>query len=287
MRLIRDLDELHRASRDLALDEGLGGVLVPTMGALHDGHASLIRQGARLARAGSMTTGCVVTIFVNPTQFNDPRDFSRYPRTIDADLEICERAGASIVVVPGIETIYPPDETIETPPLPPVASEPGLEDAHRPGHFSGVCQVVLRLFRLLRPSAAVFGEKDWQQLQVIRAMTNRFAPRIEILPGPTVRSPDGLALSSRNSLLSAQDRPRALALSRALDAARRRSDPAAAEAAMVEVLAASGIDVEYAVVRDAETLLAITGPGPPSRARALVAGRVGGIRLIDNTAWPS
>lgn len=273
----------------LAWRESAGpAIFVPTMGALHEGHAQLVRRGVALARGSRVASaGCVVSIFVNPTQFNDPSDLARYPRTLEADLATCRAAGAAAVYAPSPADIYPPGQDIPVPPLPDVATRPGLEDAHRPGHFAGVCQVVLRLFTLVRPAAAVFGEKDWQQLQVIRAMTNRFAPRIEILPGPTVRSLDGLALSSRNSLLSAQDRPRALALSRALDAARRRSDPAAAEAAMVEVLAASGIDVEYAVVRDAETLLAITGPGPPSRARALVAGRVGGIRLIDNTAWPS
>lgn len=286
MHVIRTLEELRRCSRDLGRSEGLGGVLVPTMGALHDGHAALMHQATGLSRSTGAAPGCVATIFVNPTQFNDPRDFDRYPRTLDADLDVCRRAGAWGVFAPSREDVYPAGAPPEVPPLPAVATAPGLEDAHRPGHFAGVCQVVLRLFRLIQPAAAIFGEKDWQQLQVIRAMARGAAPQVQIENGVTVRAPDGLALSSRNALLSAQDRVQALALSRALNAARRCNDPRAAEAAMAGVLADAGIEAEYAVVRNAESLLPITGPGDEA-GRALIAARVGGVRLIDNTEWPA
>jgi pantoate--beta-alanine ligase len=165
--------------------------------------------------------------------------------------------------------------------LPTVATDPGLEDAHRPGHFAGVCQVVLRLFRLLEPRAALFGEKDWQQLQVIAAMTREQGLPVRIVPHPTLRDPDGLAMSSRNRFLSAAERRAALAIPRALDRAAAAADPAEAEKVMADVLADSALRVEYAVVRDAETLA-----GLARRAgRALIAARSGTTRLIDNAPW--
>lgn len=264
----------------------LGGcVLVPTMGALHEGHAALMRRGAALAAARGLKAGCVATIFVNPTQFNDPADLERYPRTLDADVALCARAGVAAVFAPDARTVYPgwPNHAVPTPPLPRVATEPGLEDAHRPGHFAGVCQVVLRLFEFCRPAAAIFGEKDWQQLQVIRAITAEQGLGIEIVPGSTVREADGLAMSSRNRFLSPAERPAALALGRAIRAAAGERDPAAAEAAAASVLARAGVDREYAVVRDADTL---ETPGSGTRAyRTLIAGRVGTVRLIDNGPW--
>ncbi|MCC6661721.1 MAG: pantoate--beta-alanine ligase [Phycisphaerales bacterium] len=284
MRVIRELGEI-----------GCGeGVLVPTMGALHEGHASLIERARRASeetspphghasRRGAPGHRVTVSIFVNPTQFNDPADFQRYPRTLDADLALCERAGADAVFVPSPDAMYPRGVDVPVPALPEVAMRPGLEDAHRPGHFAGVCQVVLRLFMLLRPVAAVFGEKDWQQLQVVRAMTARQGLPVEIVPSPTVRSPGGLALSSRNSLLTPTERGTALALSRALADAGAAPDPVAAERAMRRTLAAANVRTEYAVVRDAATL----GPRAPGRAgRALVAAWVGAVRLIDNSPWP-
>ena len=284
MRVIRELSEIGDG----------GGVLVPTMGALHEGHASLIRLAGATARESSSAAvrdrhgvagypEVIVSIFVNPTQFNDPADFKRYPRTLDADLALCERAGADAVFAPLPEVMYPPGEVVPVPPLPDVATEPRLEDAHRPGHFAGVCQVVLRLFTLLRPAAAVFGEKDWQQLQVIKAMTAQQRLPIEIIPAPTVRSPEGLALSSRNALLSGAECDTALALHRALRAAGALQDAAAAERSMKETLGGAGVTPEYAVVRDAATR------GPPvtgQAGRALVAARVGAVRLIDNMEWP-
>jgi pantoate--beta-alanine ligase len=249
---------------------------VPTMGALHAGHAALVRQAAA---TGEPT---IVSVFVNPTQFNDPADFARYPKTLDEDLEISRAAGAAAVWAPSVEDIYPDGPAAGVPPLPEVATRPGLEDAARPGHFAGVCQVVLRLFRVVRPRIAVFGEKDWQQLQVVSAMAEAYRAREwmpTILPGPTVRDPDGLALSSRNRFLSPQDRAQGLAIIRALRAAALVDDPRAAEARMREVLAAAGITPDYAVVRDAETLL---DPRPGRPVRRLIAARVGPVRLIDN-----
>lgn len=259
---------------------------VPTMGALHEGHASLIRQAAQLARDRQLQGRCVVSIFVNPTQFNDPKDLERYPRTLDADLAICQAAGASAVYAPSVEDIYPPAPATPPPPLPAVATTPGLEDAHRPGHFAGVVQVVHRLFTLVRPRMAIFGEKDWQQLQVIRAMTQRDLPSIEIVPGKTIREPDGLAMSSRNRFLSPHDRVRGLSLSRALAAASTEATPDAAEHAMRRVLQSAGVDIEYAVVREGHTLLRTDSDPDTTPWRALIAARVGSVRLIDNAPWP-
>lgn len=264
------------------IDARGGGVLVPTMGALHAGHAALVRAGAEHAARRSLGAGCLVSIFVNPTQFNDPSDFTRYPKTLDADLTLCREAGAAAVYAPGVEDVYPPEEPPPVPTLPAVATEPGLEDRFRPGHFAGVCQVVLRLFRLTRPAAAVFGEKDWQQLQVVRAMARAEGLPIEIVPHATVRDPDGLAMSSRNRFLSGAERATGLAISRALRAASGAGTPAEAEAVLRRVLVEAGItDPDYAVVRHAETLM----PSDRGPWRALVTARVGSVRLLDNSAW--
>lgn len=257
------------------------------MGALHAGHAALIAQGVREARARGRRA--LVTVFVNPTQFNDPADLAAYPQTLDDDLSICKQAGADAVYAPARSEVYPPGTEVERPSLPPVATEPGLEDAHRPGHFEGVCQVVLRLFRLCEPSAAVFGEKDWQQLQVVRAMSAQEATGVEILSAATVREADGLAMSSRNARLDGAARARARSLAQALSAGGAEQDPGLAEAAMRRVLDGAGVRVEYAVVREAVSLRPVAGgaSGEGSAYRALVAAWSGGVRLIDNAAWPS
>jgi pantoate--beta-alanine ligase len=286
MQVITDIRGLEAAAATLGRAAGLGGVLVPTMGALHAGHAALIRHGAALARQGDLAPGCIVSIFVNPTQFNDPGDLARYPRTLEEDLRLCEEAGAEAVFAPGVETIYPPGATIPVPPLPRVGSEPGLEDGHRPGHFAGVCQVVMRLFRLLQPEAAIFGEKDWQQLQVISAMVDQAHLAIKIISMTTIRDRDGLAMSSRNRLLSPAERSAALAIPRALAAAGECRDPARAEGQMRAILEASPLAIEYAVVRDARTLAPVMR-GSDAPARALIAARAGSTRLIDNAPWPA
>lgn len=258
---------------------------VPTMGALHEGHASLVRQAVNLGHERGLHDGCVVSIFVNPTQFNDPRDLEKYPRTLEADIALCKAAGATIIYAPPVTDVYPPDESTPPPPLPAVATTPGLEDARRPGHFAGVCQVVKRLFEIVNPTLAVFGEKDWQQLAVVRAMVNDLRMPIEIVAGPTLREPGGLAMSSRNRRLSPNDLSRARCISQALCDAWAQPIPGAAEHRMREVLLRAGANIEYAVVRDASTLLSLPERGPFPPARALIAAGVGGVRLIDNEAW--
>lgn len=267
-------------SEGLAEAGAFGCVLVPTMGALHEGHRALISLARR--RAGPQGV-VAATIFVNPTQFNERSDFDRYPRDLEVDCALCREWGADVVFAPDPETVYPPAESVPVGELPAVATEPGLEDRYRPGHFAGVCQVVRRLFVLVRPAAAVFGEKDWQQLQVIRAMTAGEGVGVEIVAGETVREPDGLAMSSRNRLLSAEARAAAGAIPRALGRAGEHENAGSAESAMRAELEAAGLTVEYAVVRAAASL----GPAVRGRpARALIAARAGGVRLIDNAAWP-
>lgn len=273
--------ELISTAREL--DRYAEGVFVPTMGALHEGHASLVR----LARAkAERTKPVIVSIFVNPTQFGPNEDYARYPRTLDSDMETCRAVGADVVFAPAVEEVYP-NGGARVPRLLAVATEPGLEDSARPGHFAGVCQVVLRLFELVRPAAAVFGEKDWQQLQVVRAMVREEGLRIEIIPGETVRDRDGMAMSSRNRFLSPADRRRGLALSQGLSACQKGSDPDRAEEILRAVLEEAGVEPDYAVVRDAETLAPRPrGEWDRSRPmRAVAAGRVGPVRLLDNMAW--
>lgn len=258
----------------------MGGVLVPTMGALHAGHAALIRAAANAASLRGVPT--VVTVFVNPTQFNERDDYDHYPRSLDDDLDICERAGASVVLAPAVSVVYPRGSDVPVPSLPPIATEPGLEDLYRPGHFPGVAQVLTRLYALLGPVAAVYGEKDWQQLALAQTLA-REAGGPEVIGAPTAREPDGLAMSSRNRRLSEVDRRRAVGIARALRESRSHASPERAEVAMRAVLHAAGLGTEYAVVRDAATLMS-PRPGHPSRA--LIAARCGPVRLIDNAAWP-
>jgi len=256
-------------------------VLVPTMGSLHRGHEVLIGRAIEYARAHG--NRCVVSIFINPTQFNESSDFDNYPRDLEADSRICKRLGVDVVFAPEDGVMYPPSRSIPVPMLPTAADGPDLEDTHRPGHFEGVCQVVARLFDLCRPSAATFGEKDWQQLTVVRQMSDRLARPVEIVPVPTVREEDGLAMSSRNLLLSGAARQQAVGISEALIEAGKARTAKEGERVMSEVLAERGIEPEYAVVRDALTLLA-----PAAGAcRALIAAKVGGVRLIDNMPWPT
>jgi pantoate--beta-alanine ligase len=265
---------------------------VPTMGALHDGHASLLRRARE--------TGLPVTlsIFVNPTQFGPNEDFSRYPRTIESDLAIARAEGVTAVIVPDPATIYPEgleaaNRLAATLPLPAVATEPGLEDRCRPGHFAGVQLVVGRLFDLVRPRVSVFGEKDWQQLKLVEAMVRAEPgrwPGLEIIPHPTRREPDGLAMSSRNRYLSPEARKRAVGVPRALQAAHAAQRIETAERILRDTLEAHGFEVEYAAVRDAESLRPVHDFNRPTRA--LVAARLRwtengedrSVRLIDNAA---
>lgn len=255
------------------------------MGALHEGHASLIRT-AKLAKHPVL-----VTIFVNPTQFGPSEDFSRYPRTLEVDLGLAETAGADAVFVPSIGDIYPDGIDIAKRQatelaLPPTANQPKLEDAGRPTHFGGVCQVVARLFDLCRPSLAHFGEKDFQQLRVITQLVELNSDRwqaLKIVPCKTVREPDGLAMSSRNRYLNVTQRQDALGLWRALQVARECENLSNAEVMMRATLEQHGLDPEYAVVRSSKTLCAIDAT--TNSARILVAAKLGEIRLIDNAPF--
>ncbi|GAA2914271.1 pantothenate synthetase [Actinoplanes cyaneus] len=245
--------------------------VVMTMGALHEGHRQLIRV------ARERSDFVVVTIFVNPLQFGPNEDFEKYPRTLEQDLEACRAEGAAVVFAPGRDDVYPggaPSITMNPGPLGAI-----LEGASRPGHFSGMLTVVEKLLRLTRADVAFFGEKDFQQLALIRRMAVDLELGVEIIGVPTVREIDGLALSSRNRYLSADERISALALSRALREGAAQHDPAAVLAAAGKVLAEEpGVRLDYLEVTGAD-LGDVPVEGP---ARLLVAARVGATRLIDN-----
>ncbi len=254
-----------------ALDEPVG--LVPTMGALHAGHVALIE------RARELCESVLVTIFVNPLQFGPAEDLSVYPRTLDEDVLICERAGADVVWAPSVPDVYPDGPAQVRVDPGPLGGE--LEGAVRPTHFSGVLTVVAKLLNITRPAVAFFGEKDYQQLTLIRRMAADLELGVGIATVPTVREPDGLARSSRNVYLTPEHRAQALALSRALRAGRDAAGggPDAVLAAGSAVLAAEpGLAVDYLALRDEQL-----GPAPEAGpARLLVAARVGRTRLIDN-----
>lgn len=250
---------------------------VPTMGALHDGHGALIRAARH--QAGDLGH-VVVSVYVNPTQFNDAGDLSTYPRTREADAALAQRFGADAVVFPTSEEMYP-----EGVPARAAASHYGAltqrwEAAHRPGHFDGVVAVVRTLFEATRPTHAYFGEKDWQQLAVIRRLANLEFPALDIVPVPTVRESDGLAMSSRNARLSELDRRGATALNSALNAVVQSGGDAGEVDAQRARLDALGFEVEYLEVVDAETLE--PGRAPHRAGRVIVAAHWGGVRLIDN-----
>ena len=262
-----------RAEVDDALKGADRRALVPTMGALHDGHRQLLEHARPLGDA------LVASIFVNPTQFAPGEDFDAYPRTFDADLATCEAAGVDVVLAPEVGAMYPHglDRTISVDPGPLGAV---LEGASRPTHFRGVLTVVAKLFGLVRPDVSVFGEKDYQQLVLIRQMADELASGIEVVGCPTVRESDGLARSSRNVYLGDDDRRRAPALHRALrtgvEAGPRGAD--AVLAAAHAALAADGVTPDYVALRD----LDLGDPVPGAEARLLIAARVGTPRLLDN-----
>ncbi|MGE5608479.1 MAG: pantoate--beta-alanine ligase [Bacillota bacterium] len=252
--------------------------LVPTMGALHAGHVSLMHIAKQNA------PHVAVSIFVNPTQFGPREDFSKYPRPIEADLKKCEEAGVDLVFNPPAEEMYRPGMTDISIDLPSLTSV--LEGAKRPGHFKGVCQVVAKLFHICRPNAACFGQKDYQQLRIITAMAEALDWPIDIIPCPIVREPDGLAMSSRNMYLSAEERQRALSISRALRAAEDEVKAGFRPTnrlmtTMQHILLEQHLLVDYVAAVDPITfknVMDVTGP-----TLLAVAARVGATRLIDNT----
>lgn len=249
---------------------------VPTMGNLHAGHESLMRLASRHRSSA-------LSIFVNPSQFGPSEDLASYPRTLDADLAKARACGIQKVLVPAPESMYPTGfQTWVEPGA--LASE--LEGAHRPGHMRGVATIVLKLFNLARPTHAYFGLKDFQQLAVVRRMVRDLSLGIEVVGAPTIREGGGLALSSRNAYLSSEERARALSLHRALLLASDAFDAGEDDPRKLESLVLSQLDgqvdaVDYAVVRDVDTLLPVEKV-LPERAVVLVAARVGRTRLLDN-----
>ncbi|MPZ91581.1 MAG: pantoate--beta-alanine ligase [Actinobacteria bacterium] len=274
MRVVRRSDELR-----LLLEErrrkGLTVGLVPTMGALHAGHLSLVR------RARHLSDVVVVSVFVNPKQFGEGEDFEHYPRDSEGDLELLRGERTDIAFLPSVENMYPPGATVEV-----TAGPIGdvYEGADRPGHFNGVCTVVAKLFNIVEPDLAVFGQKDAQQAAVMKRLVKDLDFAIDLVVAPIVRESDGLALSSRNVYLTAEQRNQALALSRSLelgrDAYTQSGDCQLTEKTMLQYLQdAEGVDVSYAGVVDPDSFDA---PQPSGRILLIVAGRVGKTRLIDN-----
>ncbi|NNE01277.1 MAG: pantoate--beta-alanine ligase [Pirellulaceae bacterium] len=293
MRTLHDADEAREFVYQLRREQNTVG-LVPTMGALHEGHLSLVRSSVQRCDA------TIATIFVNPTQFAPDEDLEKYPRTLQRDCELLDSVGANAVFLPSVDAMYP--DGFSTFVQPPEVSRT-LEGVCRPGHFRGVTTVVMKLFQMLPTTHAFFGRKDYQQLKVIQAMTRDLNVGIEIVAGETVRESDGLALSSRNRYLSDSDRKRALSLSAALNRVSQLAskgetdvemlqlemrkcllgDSANADDDSVNATLAGGVDkIDYAVIVDAESLVQIDKLSTP--AVALIAAHVGQTRLIDNAS---
>jgi pantoate--beta-alanine ligase len=275
VQIVRDIEALDAALGALRTD-GSRIAFVPTMGALHAGHMALVAEARRRA------THVVASIFVNPTQFGPAEDLSRYPRREASDAQMLDAEGVALLWAPDVAAMYPHGAAIDV-----RAGAVGdvLDGAARPGHFDGVATVVARLFDQVRPDVAVFGEKDYQQLLVVRQMVRDLALPVEIVGVPTQRDADGLALSSRNLYLTEEERVAARALPRALGEAaaalQGRAEAAPTLAAAVDKLARAGFDpVDYVELRDAETLAPLDRLDRP--ARLLAAARIGATRLIDN-----
>lgn len=274
--------ESFRAALDRARAAGRRVALVPTMGALHRGHLSLVEEARTRVGEGGLVA---VSIFVNPTQFGKNEDYSRYPRTFESDLTKCRAAGVDAIFAPSVEEMYPPgsETRVNVGPL----AEP-LCGEHRPGHFEGVATIVAKLFALTGPSIAVCGKKDYQQLRVITRMARDLCFPVEIVPHPTVREEDGVALSSRNAYLSETERERARAIPRALAAAAKafeggERDPLRLRAIAHEVVAPVADSIDYVSTVDAETLAPFESDAKVSdRALLAIALRIGSTRLIDN-----
>ena len=280
MKLIHAIKELREALQHAAVAGKTVG-LVPTMGALHAGHASLV---ARSVKENDVT---VVSIFVNPTQFNDKEDLAKYPRTLEADCALLESLGATIAFAPSVDEIYPVPDTrvFSFAPLDTV-----MEGKYRPGHFNGVAQIVSKLFEMIRPDRAYFGEKDFQQLAIIRALVKQQGYAIDIVGCPIVREEDGLALSSRNARLSVEERERALGISKTLFASRAfaKGHTVAETKNFVEqsIAGAEGLRLEYFEIVDGDTLQPVAAWGDADFIVGCITVFCGDVRLIDNIKYP-
>lgn len=278
MKLVKTIAELNAAKA--AFGEGKKVGLVPTMGALHEGHASLVR---RCVNENDVT---VVSVFVNPTQFNDKNDLKNYPRTLDADCKLLEAVGADIVFAPSVEEIYPEEDTrvFDFSPLDKV-----MEGKYRPGHFNGVAQIVSKLFDLVEPDRAYFGEKDFQQLAIIRELVAQEGYNIEIRPCPIVREEDGLALSSRNRLLSEEERKHALCISKTLFESKAYAEMhtvAETISFVSDKINNEGyLRLEYFEIVDGDTLQLIKNWADTDYAVGCITVFCGNVRLIDNIKY--
>ena len=279
MKLVHTIQEL-RAELDIQRKAGKKIGLVPTMGALHEGHASLVR------RAVAENDVVVVSDFVNPTQFNDKNDLLKYPRTLEADCELLEKEGAAYVFAPSVEEVYPEPDTRQFSYAP---LDTVMEGKYRPGHFNGVCQVVSKLFMMVEPDKAYFGEKDFQQLAIIREMVKQMNFPLEIVGCPIVREADGLALSSRNARLSEKERLQALSISKTLFQSKEYAATHTVEETrkFVEdgIAAAEGLELEYFELVDGTTLQKISTWDETNYAVGCITVYCGEVRLIDNIKY--
>ncbi len=281
MKVINTVVELQNA----LFDERKSGKkvgLVPTMGALHEGHASLVR------RSVAENDVTVVSVFLNPTQFNDPKDLERYPRTLDADCELLEACGATYVFAPSVKEMYPVEDKRQFE-FPPVSTV--MEGAHRPGHFNGVCQVVSRLFYIAKPDRAYFGEKDFQQIAVVKAMVKYLRLGVEIVECPIIREENGLARSSRNALLADDEKAIAPkiyeAMKASLDYAKEHTVKETHDFVVETINAVDGLEVEYYSIVDGDTLLDVDDWKAASHVVGCITVYCGKkpIRLIDHIRY--
>ena len=279
MKLVHTIQEL-RAELDIQRKAGKKIGFVPTMGALHEGHASLVK------RAVAENDVVVVSDFVNPTQFNDKNDLLKYPRTLEADCELLEKEGAAYVFAPSVEEVYPEPDTRQFSYAP---LDTVMEGKYRPGHFNGVCQVVSKLFMMVEPDKAYFGEKDFQQLAIIREMVKQMNFSLEIVGCPIVREADGLALSSRNARLSEKERLQALSISKTLFQSKEYAATHTVEETQkfVEdgIAAAEGLELEYFELVDGTTLQKISTWDETNYAVGCITVYCGEVRLIDNIKY--
>ena len=279
MKLVHTIQEL-RAELDIQRQAGKKIGLVPTMGALHEGHASLVR------RAVAENEVVVVSDFVNPTQFNDKNDLLKYPRTLEADCELLEKEGAAYVFAPSVEEMYPEPDTRQFSYAP---LDTVMEGKYRPGHFNGVCQIVSKLFMMVEPDKAYFGEKDFQQLAIIREMVKQMNFPLEIVGCPIVRESDGVALSSRNARLAEEQRKQALGISQTLF----KSQEYAASHTLEEtqkfveegIAAAEGLELEYFEIVDGMTLQKVASWEDTDYVVGCITVFCGEVRLIDNIKY--
>ena len=279
MKLIQTISEL-RDELEAVRKQGKSIGLVPTMGALHEGHASLVK------RAVKENDVVVVSDFVNPTQFNDKNDLLKYPRTLEADCTLLEKHGAAFVFAPSVEEIYPEPDTRQFSYAP---LDTVMEGKYRPGHFNGVCQIVSKLFLIVEPDRAYFGEKDFQQLAIIREMVRKYPFNIEIVGCPIVREADGLALSSRNARLSAEQRVQALQISKtlfsSLDFAKENNLKATKQYVENRIAESERLRLEYFEIVDGNTLQTVSGWEDSNYIVGCITVFCGDVRLIDNIKY--